>query len=466
MKIVYISIHNFLKLKSIEMNPSKTNVIVGKNKQGKTSILKAIKAAFDGKVDESVIRDGESKAEIIIKLSELYKECPMCGSALGTCPHTINRESEDPEKSLSIKRTITEKGTYLDVSNKEGYKVPAPQRFLDGIIGTFSFNPVQFFELKPIERKKYLLNAIKLTLSQEELAKYTGEKLAGIDYTKHALEVVEDARKYYYDKRTGANAEVTKKRKTLDELSASLPEGFDPKSVSEEHIKDLQKAIHDDELVLQKQADHEKFLAEMQRQEKGIVEDIAKIEADLVAKKTKLTDLQKEIAAAAEFHYDLSDPLTIETAKETLKKLEGQRELVFTHKRVEEIRGELSTAIEEADKLDAVVTKLTKEVPQELIAKAELPVEGLTVTENDVLINGISLDNLSASEQLKFALNIVRKLNETFKVICIDGIETLDKDTFETFLKEIEADDYQYFVTRVDGDVKGGIVIEDGAIKK
>jgi len=442
MKIVYISIHNFLKLKDIEMNPSKTNVIIGKNKQGKTSILKAIKAAFDGKVDESVIRDGESKAEIVVELDD-----------------------------LNVKRTITEKGSYLDVSNKEGFKVPAPQKYLDGILGTFSFNPVQFFELKQVERKKYLLNAIKLTLSQEELAKYTGEKLAGIDYTKHALEVVEDARKYYYDKRTGANAEVTKKRKTLDELSSSLPEGFDPKSVSEEHIKDLQKAIHDDELVLQKQADHEKFLAEMQRQEKGIVEDIAKIEADLVAKKTKLTDLQKEIAAAAEFHYDLSDPLTIETAKETLKKLEGQRELVFTHKRVEEIRGELSTAIEEADKLDAVVTKLTKEVPQELIAKAELPVEGLTVTENDVLINGISLDNLSASEQLRFALNIVRKLNETFKVINIDGIETLDKDNFEAFLKEVEGDDYQYFLTRVDGDSvsKNGydvIEIENGEIKK
>jgi len=442
MKIVYISIHNFLKLKDIEMNPSKTNVIIGKNKQGKTSILKAIKAAFDGKVDESVIRDGESKAEIVVELDD-----------------------------LNVKRTITEKGSCLDVSNKEGFKVPAPQKYLDGILGTFSFNPVQFFELKQIERKKYLLNAIKLTLSQEELAKYTGEKLVGIDYTKHALEVVEDARKYYYDKRTGANAEVTKKRKTLDELSASLPEGFDPKSVSEEHIKDLQKAIHDDELVLQKQADHEKFLAEMQRQEKGIVEDIAKIEADLVAKKTKLTDLQKEIAAAAEFHYDLSDPLTIETAKETLKKLEGQRELVFTHKRVEEIRGELSVAVEEADKLDSIVNKLAKEVPQELIAKAELPVEGLTVTENDVLINGISLDNLSASEQLRFALNIVRKLNETFKVINIDGIETLDKDNFEAFLKEVEGDDYQYFLTRVDGDSvsKNGydvIEIENGEIKK
>lgn len=436
MKIVKLTIKNFLKLKDIEMNPSKTNVIVGKNKMGKTSILKAIKAAFDGKVDESSIRVGENKAEIIVELDD-----------------------------LNVRRTVTEKGSYLDVSNKEGFKVPAPQKYLDGILGTFSFNPVQFFELKPIERKKYLLNAIKLTITQDELAKYTGEKLAGIDFTKHALEVVEDARKWYYDRRTLANSEVSKKRKTLDELSASIPEGFDPKTVSEEHIKELQKAIHDDELVLQKQADHEKFLAEMQRQEKGMLEDIAKIEADLAAKKTKLTDLQKEIAAAADFHYDVSDPTTISVAKETLAKLEGQRELVFTSKRVEEIRGELSIAIGEADKLDGIIVKLTKEVPQELIAKAKLPVEGLTVTEDDILVNGVSLDNLASSEQLRFALNIVRQLNDNFKVICIDGIETLDHDNFEIFLKEIESDDYQYFVTRVDGDVKGGIVIEDGEIK-
>jgi len=80
MKIVKISIHNFLKLKDVEMNPSQTNVIVGKNKQGKTSILKAIRAAFTGDVDATSIRIGEGKAEITVELD-----------------------------NLSIKRTITEK---------------------------------------------------------------------------------------------------------------------------------------------------------------------------------------------------------------------------------------------------------------------------------------------------------------------------------------------------------------------
>ena len=46
--------------------------------------------------------------------------------------------------------------------------------------------------------------------------------------------------------------------------------------------------------------------------------------------------------------------------------------------------------------------KLTKEIPEDLIKKAKLPVEGLTIDGNDIKINGVSLDNLSSSEQLNF----------------------------------------------------------------
>ena len=132
MKITRLTIHNFLKLKDLDINPSQTNIIVGKNKQGKTSILKAICTAFTGDADSTSIRIGEGKAEITVELDELI-----------------------------IKRSSTAKGNHLDISNKQGMKMPAPQKYLDGILGTFSFNPIEFFEKKPIDRKKYLLNAIK-----------------------------------------------------------------------------------------------------------------------------------------------------------------------------------------------------------------------------------------------------------------------------------------------------------------
>jgi len=435
MKITRLTIHNFLKLRDVDFNPSKTNIIIGRNKQGKTSILKALRTAFTGDADSTSIRIGEGKAEITVELDD-----------------------------LTIKRSITGKGNYLDISNKEGMKMPAPQKYLDGILGVFSFNPIEFFEKKSSERKKYLLNAIKLTISQDELVKYTGEKLTGLDYNVHALEVIESARKFYYDKRTIANSEVTKKEKTLQELNESIPEGFDPKSVSEEQIIRLRKAIETDKLTKQKHEAHLLRLDSLQKQEKELESEIARIQE-------KLKGIKDEIVTAIKTEFDYSDDMSIVAAEESLVNLEGQREIVFTVKRTDEVRGELTTAMQEAEKLDIVVKKLTKEVPEDLIKKAKLPVEGLTIDGDDIKINGVSLDNLSSSEQLKFGLQIVRALNGEFKVINIDGIETLDKESFEFFLKEIENDSFQYFITRVDGDsvTKNGhniIEIENGEIKQ
>jgi len=342
--------------------------------------------------------------------------------------------------------------------------MPAPQKYLDGILGTFSFNPIEFFENKSADRKKYLLNAIKITITQDELAVYTGEKLGGLNYEAHALEVVEQARKFYYDKRTIANAEATKKEKSLQDLNSKIPEGFDPKAVSEDAITKLRGAIQTDKLTKQKHEDHLKHIATLQKQEKETQDEMTRLQE-------KLKGIQTEIVANFGFKFDYSDDMTLAAAEESLTKLEGQRDIVFTVKRAEEVRGELGTAIEEAGKLDVIVKKLTKEVPEDLIKKAKLPVEGLTIDGDDIKINGVSLDNLSSSEQLKFGLQVVRTLNGDFKVINIDGIETLDAETFQAFLKEIESDDFQYFVTRVDGEAvsKNGhsvVEIENGEIKK
>ena len=428
MKIARIQIRNLLKLTDVDINPSHTNVIVGKNKQGKTSILKAVQAAFEGKIGADSIRIGESKAEITVELDDLI-----------------------------IRRSVTKTGSTLDISNSEGFKVPAPQTFLDGLIGTFSFNPIAFFELKSADRKKYLLSALKLTVTPEQMKEWTGFTMTGLDFTKHALEVVEDAKKYFYDKRTGANAEVTKKKKALEDLNSSIPEGFQARDVSDEKIAELREQLTKErETKIMAKANDEKIVA-LQTQIESCDDQIHAIEATRKA-------CENKIAALKLREFSFSDDMTLDAVEDTIKKLEGQREIVFTVKRAEETRTELSTAVEEAEKLDVVVKKLGKEVPQMLVESADLPIQGLAVDGDDITINGVSLDNLSSAEQLKFGLDLVRALNGTFKVICIDGVERLDKESFESVLKEIEGDEYQYFITRVDGDTPHSFVVQDGAV--
>lgn len=430
MKISLLRISNFLKLKDVEINPSHTNVITGKNKQGKTSILRAIQAAMGGKVDESAIRTGEDKAEITIELDDLI-----------------------------VHRTVTGKGTYLDVTNREGMKMPKPQQYLDGLVGTFSFNPVEFFNLKPADQRKYLLEAVPMRITPELIESVTGEKGFAVDWEEHALNVVAAIRKVFYDRRTVANAEVTKKRKVLEDLSAKVPSGFDASKFSEEGITALREAIRKDELALEKVKANDQLIASLMHDDEDVGNEIARLQKKQETIKAKLAEANATVI-------DHSDEMTLSAARETLANLESQRENVFTVRRAIEVRKELDESVTAADRLDAIVGKLTKDVPESLLASAKMPVEGLTVAEDGLAVNGIPLEHLSASEQIRVSLDVVRAMNARFKVILIDGIEALDKENFDAFLKEIEGDDYQYFLTRVDGSGPGSIVIEDGGVKK
>lgn len=419
MKITKVSISNFLKLRDVEFNPEKVNVIVGKNKQGKTSILRALQAAFSGNIDESVISQGETKAEIILELDE-YR----------------------------IERTVTAKGNYLDVANKDGWKVPAPQKFLNGLIGQFSFNPIEFFNLKSADKKKYLLQAIDIRLTPEKLTEMLGEKV-DMNLDRHGLEVISELHKHYYGKRTLLNAEVSKKEKTVSELSAQIPEGFDPSVVNEEKVKELRSAITKNEVA---------------KRDKQALEDRGNaLKKEIEILETQLANKKELIIAVGQDYQAIKIQDTALLEKE-LADLESKRETVHTVKQVEALKSELVTEQAEQERVNGLVQRLSKDIPAQLIQEANLPVEGLQVGAENVMLNGVDIENLSSSEQLSFALKVVRILNDKFQIICIDGVEILDKETFEWFIGEIEKDDYQYFITRVDGDK--GWLVDNGEVSK
>lgn len=420
MKITKITISNFLKLRDVILDPGKVNVIIGKNKQGKTSILRAINAAFLGDTDATMITNGESKAEIILDLDE-----------------------------FQVKRTITGKDSYLDVSNKDGWKVPAPQKYLNNLIGKFSFNPIEFFNLKSSEKREYLLQAIDIRLTKEKLSEMLGETV-DMNLDRHGLEVISELHKHYYGKRTLINAEVSKKEKTIKELSTGIPKGFDPSSVNEARIKELRDSITANEVAKQKKAGIEAQGLRLRNEIEALKASLAAKEAELVALGESFTDIK------------IIDTAVLETE---IAALEAKREVVHTFKQVESLKAELAKDYEEQTRLNTYVQKLAKDIPAQLIQEANLPVEGLQVEADSVLLNGVDIENLSSSEQLTFALKVVRVLNDKFRIICIDGVEILDKETFEWFLAQIAEDDFQYFVTRVDGD-KGWLVNEGVVTEK
>ena len=180
MKIVKLEAENFKRLRAVEITPSgDTVVIAGRNAQGKSSVLDAIWAALAGKngVKEVVrpIRDGESKARVVLELDD-----------------------------LRVERKWTPSGSTLTVGPRDGSsKFNSPQAILDKLIGALSFDPLAFAEADAKTQRTMLL---ALTGLQDE------------------VDAIEAERRAAYDERTEVNREAKRLKARLQSLPP-LPSG-------------------------------------------------------------------------------------------------------------------------------------------------------------------------------------------------------------------------------------------------
>ena len=158
MKIIALEAENYKRLKSVRIEPAPDGSIVtisGNNEQGKTSVMDAIWAALEGaaaaRANTKPIRDGEDHARVFLDLGD----------------YTVERVW--PENKLILK-------------DQSGRKLGGAQTTLNSLVGSLSFDPLEFAEAGQKEQKKILLDLI------------------GVD-----VDSFENERKAYFDRRTDVN---------------------------------------------------------------------------------------------------------------------------------------------------------------------------------------------------------------------------------------------------------------------
>ena len=145
--ILKLEASNIKGIKAVVIEPKAGLVTIeGKNGNGKTSALDAIEMALRGKkfIPSQAIREGESKGEINIELGD----------------HISG------DVDLKVKRTFTDKGSYLKVTNGEGLEFKGAQSMLDALCGAMAFDPMEFTRMDSKKRSETL------------------KKLAGLDFTE------------------------------------------------------------------------------------------------------------------------------------------------------------------------------------------------------------------------------------------------------------------------------------------
>jgi hypothetical protein len=416
MKIVKLQAENVKRLVAVEIAPDGNVVeITGANGQGKTSVLDSIWWALAGtsSIQAEPIRKGETKARIKLDLGE-----------------------------IRVERRFTESGSTLVVENADGARFPGPQRMLDSLLGSLSFDPLGFTRLKPREQFDEL------------------RRVAEIDVD---LDALDGKNRGDFERRTDLNREAKAARARADGIAvpADAPEA------------PVDTAALMDEMAGAAQANAE--IEGRRARRTAAVADLAKMNDEIDAKHREAARLTREAneltqrAVELQARLDAAGPLPepVDVA-DLRRKIDAAAE----RNKGYAARQARAAALDEAQRLETEAAALTdaiaarNEAKAAAVARAKLPVPGLGLGDGVVTYNGVPLDQASGAEQLRVSLAIAMASNPRLRVIRITDGSLLDEASMALVAAMAAERDYQVWIERVDTSGRVGFVIEDGHARR
>lgn len=441
MQIKTLKIKNCLGITELDLNPGKVNVISGGNEKGKTSILECLeKAVNNNERRAKFIKDGATEGTLYIEM----------------------------DNGLEINRKIKSTGTESLKLSKDGVKQSAPQTMLKSLVGGFNFNPIDFLQKDDKQQTDILLGIIPMHLSEEMLQEWFGE-VPEVDLTKHPIEILKYlSEKYFYDKRTTANAKLKECENELSVQLSQLPNEYDVEKwrnavISEkwkvvDKAKEVNKWIDEGKKLLEnnesaKESINNKYDLKVREQnellefkidkvKKSVNQEKEVIQNDIIAKENNIKEYEKLIAKLKQDiilkQQELSniDKNVIDIKAESLKN-ENAIELKSIEANREKELSEFDTRIVKAEKYIGTheysdIESLEKEAEETEKMKSFITVADnverlkATLYERETVANNLNecveIARKKPTELIKNAVMPIKGLGIENGVITIDGL--------------------------------------------
>lgn len=414
MKILELSIKNLRKIEAIDLTPDSNVVMVeGKNNNGKTTVLDSILIALGGgKIPEGVIKKGEDKAQVIVKFGDYI-----------------------------VKKTITETNSYLSVETKDGMKPKNPQGFLSDLVGRLAFDPMEFMRM---ESKKQV-DILKKALGVED----------AINKLKLEESTLMDERKFI-----GREKE---KYKLL--IPNTIEKVEEPKNNSD-LVRSIQFLLSNKNILEVNLQEKRKLLKEVEENKNRISQLLKEIESLQITNKEKLDeidgfDFDKIESEIKDIDYRVDEKNNeLKNQDEVIKKWNTYKEFISN-------KSEFEKVSEKYNKLDEKI-KIIRSDMQLILENANIPIEGLELTDDCLMYNGHSFENTCESSKLKISIALCMSMNPKLKVILIRDGSLLDNNSLQEIKDIANKEDYQLWIEVIKeepSDNDNAIFIVDGAIK-
>ena len=429
MKIIELTAENVKRLKVVEITPTGgLNQITGENESGKSSVLDAIWYLLGGKgaICSVPIRTGEESARIRGVLGDRTPELIVERkfNATGTTSLTVRNLTDAPP------------GT----PDRKLQPLGSPQEILDALVGSLSFDPLEFSRMDDRGRYKLLMSTVDL----------------GVD-----LEAMEAANAADEARRRDINRDAKAARARAEGITVSADAANGPLDEAA-LIDQMQAAAKHNSDIETANASRERARSAA---ESGYAESARYLALAEEARKnadTAYASAQNIMAQLAKAE-PLPEPMDVTAIRTSLDTAKRINQAVDQKRHRDELAKEAAELEAKSESLTKAIAAREKQKTDALKA-AEMPVDGLEPRAGAVYLNGLPFDQASDSVRLRTGVAIAMAANPKLRVLRIKDGSLLDAKHIAMLAELAKDRDYQFWMERVDSSGSVGIVMEDGQV--
>lgn len=450
MIVKQISLENFKNITDFSMEFSGgVYLVTGRNEIGKTTLINAVVSLLTGERSSVILQNG--------------KENGFAKMVIG-----------DDEKEYTIEYRMTESNPkgYLTITDKDGLSSNTISA-LQKMFGYVNFDAYDFVnmsnsaegrrkqvefvrQLLPVDARKKLLEIDEKLIEKDEERK--GHNLIIRNLTEKLKGVPEDLKDYgkpidvkdLYEEKSEAE-----KLNNQIQIAKSRVSGYEEMIVNHDrtvrnHKTQLEQALKaKEEQRLSLKAQFESQMKELELSEKKLIDDNVTALEELEAEKSKAVVSLKR---ANDWLKDTS-PVVISVIDEKIANADSHNEHARKYQDVLNNANAKTAAEKDHAKVKAQIEQLLRD-KKNIIKESNLPVDGLTFTDDGLFLNGIPFKHgeVSTSQEMEVATKIMIALNPKINVFRIAQGESLDSRKLKDIVDFAKKNKLQGFIEQVERD--------------